>query len=423
MLRYNAPPFVPRATLAGTAASAEARPAPASTAVGTRAADRPTPGGSVSIPPSVPTSGPTSTAPRAAALSGASELSSAGYLWTRCLRDGGVDTTTFDAFQRAQSAIDRSRGQLAWGRGNVLGDAIRTAQASTLRNLGSRYHLPEPRQPIGGVLGAQAVLAADARFMQAGNCAEFTALAQVHLASQLKADEQIEVIDSVDADHTWPELVQRPGAADETRWTVDAWAEGTAMRLEDTRLADTADRTVSHRIEAQDAERLQQRHAQRWAELQAHTSPESVLETARATLRAAGQIPAPPDFDRPTVWRPEIAAALRQQVDAWHAAPLLADENADAEPGAAPATHPLQRVLPSVAAHAVARQFGAGVAEASALAPRIIEAGLSLGDLDRAPDRSATRVAQSAMRAHLQAVYDHLGESPRRDPSRPVGEA
>jgi hypothetical protein len=333
------------------------------------------------------------------------------------MREGGIDAQTFHTFQRVQEAIERTREQLPWGRGNVLGDAVRTAQASTLRNIASREHLPPPHPPARDRQQRTADLAADARFMQAGNCDEFTALAQVNLAAHLAPGERIEVLDSEGADHTWPELVQSGGPESPTRWTADAWAEGTAMRMEDTRLASTLDRAVTGQVGPSDAAALAAGHQRRLAHLQTHTSPEAVLEVARTALQSTGQILGPPDFDRPTIWRPEIEADLRSRVEADLAHGPAAD--GEDEPAWSPAHHPLRRVLPDVAAVAVVRQYGAGVAEAAALAPPVIEAGLSLSQLDRAPGRQATRVAQGAMQAHLQRLYGHLGETPRQDPSRP----
>lgn len=412
MLRPNAPSFHPRCpipTPVETSASASTSSGGAAHTTGT---DRPGPPTAAAHHP-----GPAEPGGRGVSRLRPGGLSGAGYLWTRCLREGGVDAQTFDTFVRAQGAIDRTRAQLPWGRGNVLGDAIQTAQASTLRNVTSREGLPVSGTPAWDRASDTAQLAAEARFMEAGNCAEFAALVQVNLAAHLAPNERIDLLDSAGADHTWPELVQAHGSDAPTRWALDAWSEGTAMRLEDTRLASTTDRVVTHRVAPSDAPALAQVHQMRLAQLQANAMPEAVLEKMRGAMRAKNEVMGPPDFAQPLIWRPEIEAELRARVEADRAHGPAAE--GEGEPDWSPAHHPLRRVLPDVAAQAVVRQYGAGVAEAAALVPLVIEAGLTLSQLERAPARQATGVAQQAMQKRLQNLYEKLGETPRRDPSRP----
>lgn len=303
-------------------------------------------------------------------------LSSAAYLWTRWMRDGAVDPAEASLVARAHAAIERTQTELPWGRGNVVRDVVATGEDSTWRTVAGRRELPPPRQAGLRRVETIADRAAEARFMGAGNCDEFVALLQVHLVPDLKPSERLEQWGSARPNHTWCELVSGHGTGGETRWVVDPWAEGRVLPALDTRMHDHPSRVHVQTLSVDDAPTLTRRHAERLAELQDATTPEEAIDRARLNLADLGGFPYPA-HDTPDVWNAALQNRTLDRVRRDLQVPLMGPPGEDQ--GFTPASHPLRRVLPFVGAHAVARQLGADLREASAVASQIVQAGVTLG--------------------------------------------
>lgn len=312
----------------------------------------------------------------AAGLRRPGALSSAAYLWTRWMRQGMVDPAEASLVTRAHAAIERTQAQLPWGRGNVVRDVVATGEDSTWRTVAGRGELPPPSQAATQGVEAIADRAAEARFMGAGNCDEFVALLQVHLVPDLKPSERLEQWGASHPNHTWCELVSGQGTGGETRWVVDPWAEGRVLPALDTRMHDHPGRIHVQTVSVHDAPTLTRRHEDRLAELQDATTPEAAIDRARLNLSDQGGFPYPA-HDSPDVWNAALQNRTLDRVRRDLQVPLMGPPGEDQ--GFTPASHPLRRVLPFVGAHAVARQLGADLRGASAVASQIVQAGVSLG--------------------------------------------
>ena len=325
-------------------------------------------------------------------------LAAAARLWTHWLREGDVEPADLDTVCRAQGAIDRTRAQLPWGRGNVVSDVVRTAEESTWRTTAGRIALPEPARPAASRVETIADRAAQARFMGAGNCDEFAALVQVRLAPHLRPSERLEQWGLAHPNHTWCELVQGAGTPHETRWVVDPWSEGPVLRSEDTGLHDRPGRIHVSTLAMEDAPALTLRHAERLVELRDATTPDLALTRARAELADEGDFPVP-GHAAPNLERAAALDAVLGRIRLDLQVPRLGSEGAD--PGFSASSHPLRRVLPFIGAHAVARRLGAGLGEASAVSPLIVQAGVTLGHQARSPAHQRPEAEQRSTYAKL----------------------
>lgn len=324
-----------------------------------------------------------------------------------------------------QEALNDVRQSLPYGRSNIVIDNVVTGLSGGLRHQAGRLGLdrfppasmtwPDPDagrqdQRRLGELGARAL------FMGSGVCAEQGALACARLAPSLHPNDRIALAFSQRHDHGWVDF-HATGGTDRSiaHVVVDPWGEAPALLVEDCALYDLPD-LVRDEHRALDALTATAALMARWNELHRHTTPEAEVmllllsgtpwdvpsfaptPIIRASALKESQVLALDSLHQ----RRERATALSDPARAARLARPQTLDRLTAEGGPlADGQDPLLGLRAAVVAHAVARQAGATVRGAAALAPGIVQAGLALGEPQQRPQAVASPAQQAAARQWL----------------------
>ena len=281
----------------------------------------------------------------------------AGYAHKRAMQNRPLDPRTLEKLKLYDGVTRQTRQELL-SRGNVKQDIAASHGESTRRQVAARTlvlrEIPKERlDTYGGdderKICAIAKQAAAATFMQAGNCAEFSAVQTTQLAAVLQPGDQVHRVSDFDQTHSWTEVSCEPPLP-EGRILVDAWLDGPTVLRED---AEFGKKMRLTDFSLPPSQQLQERANKALADLK---------EGAKTPEQYLAQVPA--DFKPPANMVFDSEAVL--------SAAMLA-------PLAPPATKGLpNNVVEEAVAAGVARKLGASVKQASIAAPAIVLASTNL---------------------------------------------
>jgi hypothetical protein len=285
-------------------------------------------------------------------------------------------------------------------------------------------------------LGGRAV---NTGYMGAGQCTELTALVASDLALSLRPGQQVQVLSSRGANHTWP-VLQAGTAPGATQVVADAWAEGPAVLASDATWSSLTDRGVDLTVGPEDAQSLLDAEMSQQIQLLDAQAPDELEADHMQRMAAVGLEIDLPEFQPQPVLSnyalqegrlmfdmqlPDRAHLARQRQAQGLTAPVrwaalgTVDElgtHAQAQAvegigaalgvpplsGEAISADPLHPVRNGIAAYGVARALGAEIREAMALRAPIELTARQLRIAQRMPALLAPLAERQQMAQTLQ---------------------